>query len=118
VKPPERNPLPDDRYGDTIRVMIGDTKVFVTINEYPDGTIGEIFVAIGKEGGIMRIYDAFFTSISIGLQYGIPLHVFVDKFRFQAMKPDGFTDNALIPNAKSVIDFVFRLIEIKYVGKD
>lgn len=83
-----------------------DLKGYVTVGMYEDGNPGEFFLTIGKAGGIWKIYDALMIAISIGLQYGIPLHVFADKFQYMNFSPQGITKNPDIPIAKSIVDYL------------
>lgn len=114
---PVRIKLPDERFGVTTAVDIGGFRVRLTPGLYPDGTLGEFFIKIGKPGNAMAVYDMVAIAVSIGLQYGIPLKVFTDKFRRQQMEPSGVTSNPGMPIARSIIDFVAWFLDNKYGGK-
>ena len=111
----DRRKLPDERTGATYRCTIGATKFYLTTGEYADGSLGEIFLCIAKEGESMRAYDLVATAVSIGLQYGIPLEVFVDKFKGVRMAPSGVTQDPDIPLATSIFDYVARRLELDYM---
>ena len=98
------------------RVTIGGTKVHIRTGEYAGGKLGEVFVTLSKEGSELRVYDAVAIAISIGLQYGVPLEEFVDKFKHQKMEPSGWTSNPAIPHADSIVDYLARWLEIRYLG--
>src|SRR3989442_3833286 len=86
---------------------------------YADGSPGEIFVVMSKEGStISGLMDAFATSISIALQYGVPLRVLVNKFIHTRFEPAGMTNNPEIRFAKSVVDYIFRYLGLKYLSKE
>lgn len=96
-----------------------DLDAYVTVGLYPDGRVGEVFLKIGKAGGIYRVYDALCVAISIGLQYGIPLSVFVRKFEFMKFEPRGITrDNPEtgVPIAKSIPDYLARWMCKRFLG--
>jgi len=83
---------------------------------YEDGRPGEIFITMNKEGStISGIMDAFATSTSLNLQYGVPLQVLVDKFTYMRFEPSGFTSNKQIPMVKSIMDYIFRWMAIKFL---
>lgn len=109
-----RKRLPDLRDSITHKTVIDGNKLYITVGLYDDGTPGELFLDIGKEGGALKVYNLLATAISIGLQYGVPLSAFVDKFKHQQMVPRGLTSNADIPIAKSLIDYTARWLEIKF----
>ncbi len=111
----KRNRLPDERTGLTHRVVIETTKVYIRTGEYPDGSLGEIFITIDKEGSDLRVYDIVAISMSIGLQHGIPLAEYIDKFKLQKMEPRGVTNNPEIPVCSSLADYLARWLELKYL---
>ncbi len=117
-KSPTRQHLPPERHGTTHTVVIGDRKVKIITGEFGDGSLGEVFIEIGKEGGEMRVYDCFAISISIALQYGVPLEAFTEKFKNQTMEPCGVTDNDDIPLCSSVVDYLAKWLELKYLTAD
>ena len=112
-----RRKLPDERRGLTHRAVIGGHKVYLTTGEFEDGTLGEIFISVDKQGGALRVYDALAIAISIGLQHGVPLEDYVDKLRGMQFEPAGVTGDAEIPMAKSIPDFVARYLELRYTTK-
>jgi ribonucleoside-diphosphate reductase alpha chain len=91
-----------------------DVKGYITAGVYSDGKLGEVFLTIGKQGGPWKVYECLMIAVSIGLQCGIPLSVFVDKFKHSTFEPFGVTINPDIPMAKSVVDYLFRWLEKKF----
>jgi ribonucleoside-diphosphate reductase alpha chain len=91
-----------------------DLSGYVTLGFYPDGSPGELFLTIGKAGGKWRVYDALMVVISIGLQYGIPVQVFIRKLQHMIFEPCGVTLNSDIPLAKSVVDYLARWLKARY----
>ncbi|MBN2355222.1 vitamin B12-dependent ribonucleotide reductase [candidate division KSB1 bacterium] len=113
-----RRRLPDERRSLTHKFSIGGHEGYITVGEYDDGRPGEIFVVMAKTGStVSGLMDAFATSVSINLQYGVPLEVLVNKFSHTRFEPYGFTNNADIPMAKSISDYLFRWLESKYLKK-
>lgn len=109
---PQRYPLPDDRWGRSHRFDIGGQTGYITYGLYPDGRLGEVFFKTAKTGSTLSGFlDAVAISVSIGLQYGIPLSVFIGKFRGMAFPPDGLTDNPEIRFARSLLDYAFKWLE-------
>jgi len=114
----ERKKLPHKRKGFTQKVKIGQQTVFVRTGEYKDGTLGEIFIDMHKEGASFRsILNCFAISVSIGLQYGVPLEEFVSKFTFSRFEPSGGVDHPNIKHATSVVDYIFRLLGFEYLNR-
>jgi ribonucleoside-diphosphate reductase alpha chain len=114
---PHRRRLPDERQALTHKFSIGGHEGYLTVGMYEDGTPGEIFVRMAKEGSaISGLMDSFATSTSIMLQYGVPLDVLVNKFCNSRFEPSGYTTNPDIPMAKSIMDYIFRFIAIKFMG--
>ncbi len=114
----ERKKLPHKRRGFTQKAKIGGQTVFVRTGEYDDGTLGEIFVDMHKEGASFRsLMNCFAISVSIGLQYGVPLEEFMNKFTFTRFEPSGMVDHPNIKNASSVVDYIFRLLAFEYLGR-
>lgn len=114
----ERKNLPAKRRGYTIKSKVGGQAVFLRTGEYGDGTLGEIFIDMSKEGATMRsMLNCFAISISIGLQYGVPLEEFVDKFIFTRFEPAGMVDHPNIKNATSIVDYIFRALGYEYLGR-
>lgn len=114
----ERKQLPAKRRGYTIKAKVGGQPLFVRTGEYGDGTLGEIFLDMAKEGATMRsLMNSFAIAVSIGLQYGVPLDEFVDKFTFTRFEPAGIVEHPNIKSATSVLDFVFRLLAYEYLDR-
>jgi len=114
---PARRRLPDERRGITHKISIGGHEGYVTVGCYEDGMPGEIFITMSKEGSVVSgLMDAFATSASMALQYGVPLEVLCDKFSHMRFEPSGFTNNKEIPIAKSVLDYIFRWLALKYLS--
>ncbi len=108
--------LPAKRRGFTQKAKVGGQTLFVRTGEYSDGTLGEVFVDIHKEGASFRsLMNCFAIAVSIGLQYGVPLEEFVEKFVFTRFDPSGPVDHTNIKQATSVIDFIFRLLAFEYL---
>jgi ribonucleoside-diphosphate reductase alpha chain len=114
----ERKTLAAKRRGYTIKSKVGGQAVFLRTGEYSDGTLGEIFIDMSKEGATMRsMLNCFAIAISIGLQYGVPLEEFVDKFIFTRFEPAGMVDHPNIKNATSIVDYIFRALGYEYLGR-
>ncbi|MCO6497933.1 MAG: vitamin B12-dependent ribonucleotide reductase [Chitinophagaceae bacterium] len=114
----ERRSLPAKRKGFIQKAKINGQAIFLHTGEYSDGTLGEIFIDMAKEGATMRsMLNCFAISISIGLQYGVPLEEFVEKFAFTRFEPSGIVQHPNIKNATSIIDFVFRVLAFEYLGR-
>jgi len=113
----ERKSLPAKRRGFTQKAKINGQVLFLRTGEYGDGTLGEIFVDLAKEGSTLRsLMNCFAISVSVGLQYGVPLEEFVDKFVFTRFEPAGMVDHPNIKSTTSLIDFVFRCLAYEYLG--
>ncbi|MEX2108816.1 MAG: vitamin B12-dependent ribonucleotide reductase [Solirubrobacterales bacterium] len=115
--PPERKRMPRERESITHKFSIAGHEGYITAGKYDDGNVGEIFLTdIGKEGSTMRgLMNAFATAISLGLQYGVPLEVFVRKFSYMRFEPEGITGNPEIPFAKSLPDYIMRWVASRFV---
>ena len=114
----EKRKLPAKRSGITISSKIGGTKLWLRTGEYPDGRLAEIFIDVYKEGTIVKsMMNMFAVSISMALQYGVPLEKLVDKFTFTRFEPSGMTDHPNVKVCTSVIDFVFRILGMEYLGR-
>jgi ribonucleoside-diphosphate reductase alpha chain len=114
----ERKTLPAKRRGYTIKSKVGGQAVFLRTGEYNDGTLGEIFIDMAKEGATMRsLLNCFAIAVSIGLQYGVPLEEFVDKFIFTRFEPAGMVEHPNIRNATSIIDYIFRALGYEYLSR-
>jgi ribonucleoside-diphosphate reductase alpha chain len=116
---PARRRLPAKRHGFTQEARVAGHKVYLRTGEYEDGTIGEIFIDMHKEGAAFRsMINSFAIAVSKGLQYGVPLEEYVDTFTFVRFEPQGMVSGH--PNIKlatSVIDFVFRVLGMEYLGR-
>lgn len=115
----ERRSLPLRRTGYTQKATVGGHKVYLRTGEYEDGALGEIFIDMHKEGAAFRsLMNSFAMSISIGLQYGVPLEEFVEAFTFTRFEPSGLvTGNNAIKMATSILDYLFRELAISYLGR-
>ena len=115
-----RRRLPDERNSLTHKFSIGGHEGYITVGLYPDsGAPGEIFISMAKEGSsISGLMDSFATAISLSLQYGVPLSTLVDKFIHSRFEPSGFTNNKEIPMAKSVMDYIFRWLALRFLQKE
>lgn len=118
--PNKRNRLPDRRTGYTQKAVVGGHKVYLKTGEYINGSLGEIFISMHKEGAAFRsLMNNFAMAISIGLQYGVPLEEFVDAFTFTQFEPSGMVEgNQAIKMATSIIDYVFRELAVSYLGRN
>ncbi|HEU4735817.1 MAG TPA: vitamin B12-dependent ribonucleotide reductase [Solirubrobacterales bacterium] len=114
---PVRKKMPRERESITHKFSIAGHEGYITAGKYEDGEVGEIFLTdIGKEGSTMRgLLNAFATAISIGLQYGVPLEVFVRKFSYMRFEPEGITGNPEIPFAKSMPDYIMRWLASRFI---
>ena len=116
---PVRRKLPDERRSITHKFSIGGHEGYITAGMYDDGTAGEIFISMAKEGStISGLMDAFATAVSFNLQYGVPLKFLVDKFAHLRFEPSGWTGNPQVPYAKSIMDYIFRWLGAKFLGPE
>jgi ribonucleoside-diphosphate reductase alpha chain len=114
----ERRTLPAKRRGFTQKAKINGQAIFLRTGEYSDGTLGEIFIDMAKEGATMRsMSNCFAIAISIGLQYGVPLEEYVEKFVFTKFDPAGFVEHPNIKSTTSIVDFIFRALGYEYLGR-
>jgi ribonucleoside-diphosphate reductase alpha chain len=115
----EQEKLPTRRKGYTQKAKVGGHTVFLRTGEYDDGRLGEIFIDMNKEGSALRaLINNFAISVSLGLQYGVPLEEYVDAFTFTRFEPSGFVQgNEAIKNATSILDYIFRELAISYLGR-
>jgi ribonucleoside-diphosphate reductase alpha chain len=112
----QRRRLPDERAAITHKFSISGHEGYLTVGLYEDSTPGEIFVTMAKEGSaVSGLVDAVATLTSITLQYGVPMEVLCKKFIHTRFEPNGFTNNPNIPMAKSILDYIFRWLELKFV---
>ncbi len=117
---PPRFMLPARRAGWTQEARIGGHKLYLRTGEYDDGTLGELFIDLAKEGATLRgILSCFAIAVSKGLQYGVPLDEFVDTFTFQTFEPRGMIEgHPNIKMANSIVDYVFRALAVEYLHRD
>ena len=114
----ERKALSAKRRGYTFKAKVGGQALFLRTGEYNDGTLGEIFIDMAKEGATMRsLLNSFAVAISVGLQYGVPLEEYVDKFTFTRFEPSGVVEHPNIKQATSVLDYIFRLLAYEYLDR-
>jgi ribonucleoside-diphosphate reductase alpha chain len=113
---PVRRHLPVERHSITHKFSVAGHEGYLTIGMYEDGTPGEIFIVMAKEGSTLSgVMDSFATTCSMALQYGVPLKVLVDKFSHTRFEPSGFTSNPQVPYAKSIMDYIFRYLASKFL---
>ena len=113
-----RRKLPKKRGGFTQEARVAGHKVYLRTGEYPDGSLGEIFIDMHKEGAAFRsMMNCFAIAVSVGLQHGVPLQEYVDKFVYTRFEPQGAVDHPNIKYATSVIDYVFRVLGMEYLGR-
>jgi ribonucleoside-diphosphate reductase alpha chain len=116
---PVRNRLPRKRRSMTYKFRVADTEGYLNVGEFPDGTVGELFLKVAKQGSTLAgIMDAFAISISMGLQYGVPLSAYVKQFVNTRFEPSGMTDDPDFRMATSILDYVFRLLALEYLPAD
>ncbi|HEX8152030.1 MAG TPA: vitamin B12-dependent ribonucleotide reductase [Thermoanaerobaculia bacterium] len=114
-----RRKLPDERESITHKFSIGGHEGYITVGKYEDGTPGEIFITMAKEGStISGLMDSFATMTSLALQHGVPLQLLVDKFTHTRFEPSGFTKNPEIPMTKSIMDYLFKWLAIKFLPRE
>ena len=115
----KRRKLPEERDAKTHKFSIAGHEGYITVGLFEDGMPGEIFITMAKEGStISGLMDNFATAISYGLQYGVPLKFYVDKFSHVRFEPSGWTGNQQIPYAKSIMDYIFRWMGAKFLGPE
>ncbi len=114
-----RRRLPDERRSITHKFEIANHQGYITVGLYEDGAPGEIFLRMGRESGaISGIVDAFAVSISLALQYGMPLKILVAKYAHMKFDPAGATKNPNIPQASSIVDYIFRWLSLKFLTSE
>jgi ribonucleoside-diphosphate reductase alpha chain len=119
VERPQRRKLPDERHAITHKFDVAGHEGYVTVGLFEDGTPGEIFLVMAKEGStISGFADAFAQAISYALQYGVPLQTLVDKFSHSRFEPSGMTKNPEVRFAKSIVDYIFRWMATKFLSRD
>jgi ribonucleoside-diphosphate reductase alpha chain len=113
-----RRRLPKKRGGFTQEARVGGQKIYLRTGEYEDGGLGELFIDMHKEGAAFRsMMNCFAIAVSLGLQYGVPLEEYIDCFTFTRFEPQGVTDHPNIKMATSIIDFIFRVLGMEYLGR-
>src|SRR6185503_3005794 len=113
---PHRRRLPAERSAVTHKFDIAGHEGYITVGLYPDGQPGEIFLKMAKEGStVSGLMDTLATTISVSLQYGVPLRDLVNKFAHVRFEPSGFTGNQEIPIAKSIVDYIFRWLGSRFL---
>ena len=111
-----RKRLPKSRPAQTTSFAVGGAEGYMTTGAYADGALAEVFLKLGKQGSTLAgVMDAFSIAVSIGLQYGVPLETFVEKFANQRFEPAGMTDDADIRMAQSIMDYIFRRLALDYL---
>jgi len=116
---PVRKRLPKSRPSTTTSFSVGGAEGYMTSGAYADGALGEVFLKLGKQGSTLAgVMDAFSIAVSIGLQYGVPLETFVEKFTNLRFEPAGMTDDADIRMAQSMMDYIFRRLALDYLPFD
>jgi ribonucleoside-diphosphate reductase alpha chain len=116
---PHRRRLPSERAAITHKFDIGGHEGYITVGLYPDGQPGEIFLKMAKEGStVSGLMDTLATTISVALQYGVPLRDLVNKFAHVRFEPSGFTGNQEIPIAKSLVDYIFRWLGSRFLSPE
>ena len=120
LKNSNRDKLPHRRKGYTQKASINNHKVYLRTGEYMDGSLGEIFIDMHKEGAAFRsLMNNFAIAVSIGLQYGVPLEEFVEAFTFTKFEPSGEVEgNTEIKFSTSILDYIFKELAISYLGRD
>jgi ribonucleoside-diphosphate reductase alpha chain len=114
----QKRALPAKRRGFTQKAKINGQVIFLRTGEYSDQTLGEIFIDMAKEGATMRsMLNCFAIAVSIGLQYGVPLEEYVEKFIFTKFDPAGFVEHPNIKSTTSIVDFIFRMLGYEYLGR-
>src|SRR5439155_18790118 len=119
VRKPVRRKLPDERQSITHKFSIAGHEGYITVGMYEEGTPGEIFLTMSKEGStISGLMDTIATMTSLALQYGVPLETLVKKFAHTRFEPSGYTPNPEIRFAKSIPDYIFRWLGLKFLPKE
>jgi ribonucleoside-diphosphate reductase alpha chain len=119
VETPKRRKLPDERHAITHKFDVAGHEGYITVGMFEDGTPGEIFLVMAKEGStISGFADAFAQAISYALQYGVPLQALVDKFSHARFEPSGMTKNPEVRFAKSIVDYIFRWMATKFLSPE
>lgn len=115
-RPAVRRRLADERHSLTHHFSIGGQEGYVTVGLYEDGMPGEMFIRMAKEGStVSGLMDSFATAVSLALQYGVPLQVLCEKFSHTRFEPSGWSGNPKIGHAKSLMDYLFRWLELRFL---
>jgi ribonucleoside-diphosphate reductase alpha chain len=113
---PQRHRLPDERRAITHHFSVGGQEGYITVGLYEDGQPGELFIKMSKEGStVSGLMDSFATAVSLALQYGVPLRVLCDKFSHMRFEPSGWSTNTRIGYAKSIMDYLFRWLDLRFL---
>ena len=116
---PVRRHLPAERHAITHKFGVAGHEGYITVGMYEDGSPGEIFIVMAKEGSTLSgVMDSFATTCSLALQYGVPLQVLVEKFTHTRFEPSGFTNNPQVPYAKSIMDYIFRYLASRFLSAE
>lgn len=114
--PAVRRRLPDERHSLTHHFSVGGQEGYVTVGLYEDGVPGEMFIRVAKEGStVSGLMDSFATAVSLALQYGVPLQILCDKFSHTRFEPSGWSGNPRIGYAKSLMDYLFRWLDLRFL---
>jgi len=116
---PNRTRLPDERQAVTHKFSIAGHKGYLTVGLYENGQPGELFISMAKEGStVSGMMASFAIAVSMALQYGVPLKVLCEKFSHSRFEPSGYTTNANIRYAKSITDYIFRWLALRFLPQD
>ncbi len=119
VQEPVRQKLPRIRQSKTFSFRVADCHGYATVGEFEDGRPGEVFLKVAKQGSTLSgIMDAFAIAMSLGLQYGVPLRAFIEKFTSMRFEPAGITDDPEIRFATSLVDYIFRRLAVEYISPE
>ena len=111
-----RNKLPDERFSVTHKFKVGSHEGYLTVGLYKDGSPGELFITMAKEGSTVGgLMDSFACAVSIALQHGVPLRLLVNKFAHTRFEPSGWTQNPEIGYANSIMDYIFRWLDLRFL---
>src|SRR6185369_800251 len=119
IQEPVRQKLPRVRTSKTFSFRVADCHGYATVGEFQDGRPGEVFLKVAKQGSTLSgIMDAFAISVSLGLQYGVPLRAFVEKFTNMRFEPAGMTDDPDLRFATSLVDYIFKRLAVEYLAPE
>ena len=119
VQEPVRQKLPRIRQSKTFSFRVSDCHGYATVGEFEDGRPGEVFLKVAKQGSTLSgVMDAFAIAMSLGLQYGVPLRAFIEKFTSMRFEPAGITDDPDIRFATSLVDYIFRRLAVEYISPE